>query len=47
MQRRGARTDPFGTPFLRCRNLLLLPFGKGEAAIANHLHDHADHVSIR
>jgi len=24
-----------------------VPGGKGEAAIANHLHDHADHVFIR
>ena len=26
MKRRGAKTDPYGTPFLRSRNLLLLPF---------------------
>jgi len=26
MLRRSARTDPCGTPFLRCRNLLLWPF---------------------
>jgi len=36
-------------PFLKLCNLLLLPFPvrKDEAAIANHVHDHADHVSIR
>ena len=26
LKRRGARTDPCGTPFLRRRNLILLPF---------------------
>jgi len=26
LKRRGARTDPCGMPFLRFRNLLLLPF---------------------
>jgi len=26
LKRRGARTDPCGTPFLRRRNLLLMPF---------------------
>ena len=26
LKRRGAKTDPCGTPFLRCRNLLFLPF---------------------
>jgi len=49
MLRRGARTNPCGTPFLSHRNLLLLLFpvgGKGEAAIANHLHDHVNHVSM-
>jgi len=42
LKRRGARTDPCGMP---------LPFaitgGTSEAAIANNLHDHSDHVSIR
>jgi len=46
---RGARTDPCGKPFFRRRNLLLWPFPvvRVIAAIANHLHDHVDHVSIR
>jgi len=26
---------------------LAISGGKGEAAIANHLHDHVDHVSVR
>ena len=49
LKRRGARTNLFGTSFLRRRNLLLFVIsgGKGKAAIANHLHDHVDHVSIR
>jgi len=40
---------PFGTPFLRRRNLLLFAIsgGKGKPAITNHPHDHVDHVSIR
>ena len=38
-----------GTRFLRRLQPAPLAVygGKGEAAIANHLHDHADHVSIR
>jgi len=49
LNRRGARTDPCGSPFLRRRNLLHLPFpvAKDKAAIANHLHDHVDHMSVR
>jgi len=49
LNRRGARTDPCGTPFLRRRNLISFAVsgGKGEAGIANLLHDHAEHVSIR
>jgi len=47
LKRRGARTDPCGTSF---EALLPAPFavsgGKGEAANANHLHAHVDHVSI-
>jgi len=41
LKRRGARTDPCGTPFLRRRNLLFaISSGIGEAAIAKNLHDH-------
>ena len=49
MLKRGARTDPCGMPFLRCRNRLLFAIsgGKGEADIANHLPDRVEHVSIR
>jgi len=48
LKRRGARTNPCGTPFLRRRNVLLLPFPVVRVnAIANHLHDHGDHVSVR
>ena len=57
LNRRGARTDPCGTPFLRRRNLaisggkgeapLAISGGKGKVAIANHLHDHVPHVSVR
>jgi len=48
LKRRGARTDLCGTPFLRCRNLLLLQFPVArKAAIANLLHDHVDHVCIK
>jgi len=47
LKRRGARTDPCGTSF---EASLAAPFAvscdKGEAAIANHLHDHVDRVSI-
>jgi len=41
--------DPYGTPFLRSRNLL--PFavsgGKGEAAITNKFHDQVDHAPVK
>jgi len=48
LKKRGARTDPCGTPFLKRRNLLFsVSGGEGEAAIANHLHDHVNRVSIR
>jgi len=49
LNRRGARTDPCATPFLRvvtC-SFCQLSGGKGKAAIANLLHDHVDHVSVR
>jgi len=39
---------PCETRSLRRRNLLLLPFlVESEAAIAIHLHDHVDHMSIK
>jgi len=43
LNRRGDRTDPYGTLFLRHR----ISGGKHKAAIVNHLHEHVDHVSIR
>jgi len=47
LKRRGARTDPCVTPLLRQPAPLAILGGKGKAAIANHLHDHMDHVSTR
>jgi len=48
MLRRGDRTDPCGTPFLRRRNLLFaVAGGKGEVTIANQLHDQLDHAPVR
>jgi len=49
LKRRGASTDPCGTPSLRSRNLLLFAIsgGKGKTTITNHRHDHVDHVSVR
>jgi len=48
IRRRGARTDP-GETVLEASQLApsAVSGGMGKAAIANHLHDHADHVSIR
>ena len=49
LKRRRARTDPCWYAVLKA--WLPAPFaissGKGKAAIANHLHGHVDHVSIR
>jgi len=49
LKRRGAKTDPCATPFLRRRKLLrlFLPVVKSEAPITNHFNDHAEHVPDR
>ena len=48
LNRRGAKTDPGGTPFLRRHSLLLLALtsSKGETWVLDKLHDHFDHVLI-
>ena len=51
LKRRGARTDHCGTPFLRRRNLLRLPFPvvrlKLRKLPLNRLHDHASLHQLR
>ena len=48
LNRRRARTDPWGTPLLGRRNLLFLPFRvvRVKLQLATHLHDHVDPVAI-
>ena len=49
LKRRGAKTDPCGTPFFRRRSLLCFAVtsGQGEASVPNKFHDHPDHVLVR
>jgi len=49
VEEKGRQDRPCGTPFLRRRKpaSFAVSGDKGKAAIANHLHDHVDHVSIR
>ena len=43
LKRRRARTDPWGTPFLRRRNLL----GLLSSVVKDQLHNHTNHVLVR
>ena len=49
LYKRGAKTDPWGTPFFKRCNLLCLlspPVDDSKASVLDELHDHTDHVPI-